>query len=253
MTGSDGHYESWRITVALSLIAQALVMSQQSFHLHMPPHLHGAVGHEPRWPSVVAGLSVGGLYLALPRNLNIGPQWLLLVIVCILQTAGWIAFRRQDFEMAQRIGHALSGVLTLSMLISLGLLVHALPTHKEGPAVLLRSAVCLWITNVIVFASWYWRLDGGGPHKRALRCAHTDGAFLFPQMTLDNQQMGELCERGWSPRFVDYLFIAFNTSTALSPTDTAVLSKWAKVLMMIQTLISLTVMVLLAARAVNIM
>jgi len=104
-----------------------------------------------------------------------------------------------------------------------------------------------------VFALWYWRLDAGGPHSRDRRQAHTDGAFLFPQMTLSPEAKREMGEQNWSPTFFDYLYIAFNTSTAFSPTDTPVLARWGKVLMMLQSVISLTVLALLAARAVNIL
>jgi uncharacterized membrane protein len=117
----------------------------------------------------------------------------------------------------------------------------------------LRSAACLWFTNILVFALWYWRLDAGGPHGRDSRFGHPDGAFLFPQMSMPPEAKLKAGEEAWSPNFVDYLFLAFNTSTALSPTDVPVLTRWAKVLMMLQSLISLTVLVLLAARAVNIL
>jgi hypothetical protein len=110
---------------------------------------------------------------------------------------------------------------------------------------------------MLVFACWYWRLDAGGPHQRALRRSHTDGAFdgafLFPQMVLDSDLRREMGEDQWSPGFVDYLFLAFNTNTAFSPTDVPVLSRWAKTLMMVQASISLATIALLAARAVNIL
>jgi uncharacterized membrane protein len=77
---------------------------------------------------------------------------------------------------------------------------------------------------------------------------HPPPAFLFPQMMMPGAERAPQ----WSPMFIDYLFLAFNTSTAFSPTDTAVLSRWAKVLTMIQAGISLTVVVVLAARAINI-
>ena len=89
------------------------------------------------------------------------------------------------------------------------------------------------MTNVLVFALWYWNLDGGGPHQRDLR-GHTDGAFLFPQMAMAPDAREQVGEEDWSPGFVDYLFLAFNTSTALSPADTAVLSRWAKCLSMLR-------------------
>ena len=139
------------------------------------------------------------------------------------------------------------------MIWSLGLLLAALPLHRESPQDLLRSGSALWITNILVFATWYWRLDPGGPRARELRGVHTDGAFLFPQMTLNRQVSRDMGDQFWRPGFVDYLFLAFNTSTAFSPTDSPVLSSWAKILMMIQAMISFATVVLLAARAVNIL
>ena len=135
----------------------------------------------------------------------------------------------------------------------LGLLISRLPAHKDPPGQLLRSAAALWVCNLLVFACWYWRLDAGGPHQRALHRSHTDGAFLFPQMVLDPDLRREMGEDAWRPGFIDYLFLAFNTSTAFSPTDVPVLSRWAKVLMMLQASISLATIAILAARAVNVL
>jgi len=129
-------------------------------------------------------------------------------------------------------------------------------SHKAVAGALLRSASILWVTNVIVFASWYWRLDAGGPNERERREAHTHGAFLFPQMTFESpvaQDNTIAEEQGLRPHFVDYLFVSFNTSTAFSPTDAPVLSRWAKMAMMVQAIISFTTVVLIAARAVNIL
>ena len=94
---------------------------------------------------------------------------------------------------------------------------------------LLRAAAALWVSNILVFASWYWRLDAGGPNARDQRDAHDEGAFLFPQMITPWES-----DKNWRPGFVDYLFLAFNTSTAFSPTDVPVLSRWAKLMMMVQ-------------------
>jgi hypothetical protein len=111
------------------------------------------------------------------------------------------------------------------------------------------------VTNVLVFALWYWKLDGGGPNERDRRTGRLDSSFLFPQMLRPespDSQSGQNSQ-DWSPHFVDYLFLAFNTSTAFSPTDTAVLSRRAKLGMMTQALISLAIVVLLAARAVGVL
>jgi len=202
---------------------------------------------------MVALLSVGVLFLALPESLSPGPAWLLITVVAVLLIpTAWARLRGFD-RLNTIMGHVLSSVVTADMIWSLGLLVAALPSHRIAPPDLLRASAALWISNILVFASWYWRLDAGGPHAREARGAHTDGAFLFPQMTLNRQTRTDLHEQGWSPGFVDYLFLAFNTSTAFSPTDCPVLTRWAKLLMMLQSLISLATVVLLAARAVNIL
>ena len=208
---------------------------------------------EPRWPAMLALLAVGGLRLALPESLSIGPDWLLITVVAVLMIPTEWARMRGLLHLCKVLGYVLTSIVTIDMVWSLGLLLAALPGHKQSPQDLLRSAAALWITNILVFASWYWRLDAGGPHARELRGVHTDGAFLFPQMTLSPQRSRDMQEDSWSPGFVDYLFLAFNTSTAFSPTDSPVLSAWAKVLMMVQALISFATVALLAARAVNIL
>jgi len=209
--------------------------------------------YEPRWPAVLALFSIGALYYALPSSLTFGPDWLVLVLVAVLAIPATISHRRGKLLLSQILGYSAIGVVTLSVAASLVLLISRLPSHQDTPGQLLRSAGALWICNLLVFACWYWRLDAGGPHQRALRHSHTDGAFLFPQMVLDPDLRREMGEDQWQPGFIDYLFLAFNTSTAFSPTDVPVLSRWAKVLMMVQASISLATIAILAARAVNIL
>lgn len=194
---------------------------------------------------MMAVLSVAGLYWALPESLVPGPGWLTLAIVAPLLIAAVTLHRQAKYSLNQIVGYALLIVITLATITALVLLVTALPDRKQNPRDLLHSAVALWFSNILVFASWYWRLDAGGPNQRDLRGEHTEGAFLFPQMTLG--------DRDWKPGFMDYLFLAFNTSTAFSPTDVPVLSRWAKAMMMVQSAISLSTLALLAARAVNIL
>ncbi len=208
---------------------------------------------EPRWPAIVAFVAMGGLRLALPESLSIGPDWLLIAILGVLLIPTVWTRAQGAHRMNQIFGYLLNSIVTLDMGWSLWLLIAALPSHKQSPGNLLRSAGALWVTNILVFASWYWRLDAGGPNARDKRVAHTDGAFLFPQMTLSDDTKQEMGEQFWSPGFVDYLFLAFNTSTAFSPTDAPVLSRWAKVLMMVQASISFATVALLAARAINIL
>jgi hypothetical protein len=208
---------------------------------------------EPRWHALIAVIAVGGLYTALPSSLIVGPRWLFLVVVIALLVPTVVSHIRNHYLLNRVLGFTVNGVVTLGMIVSVILLIRALPEHKETPTQLLMSAASLWFTNILVFALWYWRLDAGGPHGRERTTGHQDGAFLFPQMTMTPEAKTEADEHDWSPNFIDYLFLAFNTSTAFSPTDVPVLARWAKVLMMLQSLISLTVLALLAARAVNIL
>jgi hypothetical protein len=208
-------------------------------------------GAEPRWPAVIAVLATGGLYVALPSGLTVGPRWAFPTLIAALLVATVAAHRVRRHHVDRILGFAATSLITVQMVISVVLLVRALPPHREAPTDLLISSTSLWLTNVVVFALWYWRLDAGGPHGRESRLAHTRGAFLFPQMTMTPESRAAAGAERWSPTFVDYLFLAFNTSTAFSPTDTPALTRWAKVLMMLQSMISLTVLALLAARAVN--
>src|SRR5207249_2320568 len=109
--------------------------------------------------------------------------------------------------------------------------------------------------NVLVFALWYWNLDAGGPYKRDLEEGHGLGAFFFPPLQISLLSNGPLPHfiETWQPNFIDYLFLAFTTSTAFSPTDTPVITRWAKCMSMMQALISLTIILMLAARAINIL
>lgn len=199
-------------------------------------------------------IAIGGLYAALPSSLAlVRPRWLVLAIVLVLTIPIIISHRIGHHVLNQILGYVLNSVVTVAMILALVRLLSAVTDHTIDPNQLLRSAAALWLSNILVFASWYWRLDGGGPHERALTPGHTDGAFLFPQMTMDPAAKRAAGEHDWEPDFVDYLFLAFNTSTAFSPTDVPVLSRWAKILMMIQALFSLLVIALLAGRAVNIL
>jgi hypothetical protein len=208
---------------------------------------------EPRWPAFIAILAAVGLYTALPEALTMGPRWLFPALVLALWIPGVVFYHTGRHRLNAIFGFAVDGLLTVGLIISVILLIDALPTNKETPQQLLLSAASLWITNILVFALWYWRLDAGGPYQRDKIPGHSDGAFLFPQMTMSKEALTAAGQQNWSPNFIDYLFLAFNTSTAFSPTDVPALARWAKILMMLQSLLSLLIIALLAARAVNIL
>lgn len=199
-------------------------------------------------------LAVGGLYAVLPPSLMGGaPRWLLVAIVAGLLLTILISHRSGSHSFAHGLGYVLNALVTIALIFSLYSLLAEVTQHLITPERLLISAAALWVSNFLIFAAWYWRLDGGGPHERAQMPGHSDGAFLFPQMTMHPDAKTAAGEDEWEPHFIDYLFLAFNTSTAFSPTDVPVLSRWAKMLMMVQALISLLVIALLAGRAVNIL
>jgi uncharacterized membrane protein len=187
------------------------------------------------------------LHSALPARLRVGPDWALFVLTVLLVIPILVLHGRRKYEAARVLTFCATSMLTLALIASLALLVLGLPSHKDTPATLLRSAAVLWITNVLVFALWYWKLDAGGPLGRDRSSRPIRSSFLFPQMVKQPP------DTEWSPEFLDYLFVAFNSSAAFSPTDTPVLDRWAKVLTMVQSLFSLTIIVGLVARAVNIL
>ncbi len=214
------------------------------------PH---ATGYRMRWEPVLAFLVAGGISYALPESLSVGPRWLLLATVLILLVPTILAHRSGRHSLNHLFGILANAVITVSLCGSLALLVAALPAHKEAPTTLLISAFLLWWANILIFSLWYWRLDGGGPIIRQKNAPYGSRGFLFPQLQIESGERKAMGADKWTPGFVDYLFVAFNTSTAFSPTDTLVLARWAKLLMMAQAMISLLVLVLLVARGINIL
>jgi len=188
----------------------------------------------------------------MPEKISPGPGWLPVVLVVVLLvplTVVQQAIRRPGgWEpspgLVRGLALVLLGLLAVAETLALVALLRELPKAKVGKE-LFAPAALIWAINVLVFALGYWELDGGGPGRRP---AVTDepGDFLFPQQT------NERLNKGWAPEFVDYLFLAFNTATAFSPTDTMVLSRPAKSLMMAQASISLLTIGLVVARGVNI-
>ena len=184
---------------------------------------------EPRWHAFLAMLSAAGVFWALPEPLSMGPGWLVLAVILVLMIPIVITNSRGYFKITRMLTFTALAMITVAMIASLIFLIQGIPSHRETPKALLRSALALWITNILVFALWYWKLDAGGPLGRDHSRCKIASAFLFPQLASDREHYD-----GWFPHFLDYLFLAFNTSTAFSPTDTAVLSRWAKLATMLQ-------------------
>ena len=127
----------------------------------------------------------------------------------------------------------------------------------HAPGILLRTGAQIWFTNILVFALWFWELDGGGPDARAHANAATEfrnADFLFPQiqLTIASSGLSSCIDPLWKPQFLDYLYVAFTTSAAFSPADVQPLSRWAKALMGTEALISLITIAIVLARAISV-
>ncbi|TIO53473.1 MAG: hypothetical protein E5X80_03555 [Mesorhizobium sp.] len=231
-------------------------------------HEHAIIHHRAIdfWSARAAVLVVICLQLLVINDLSFGPRWLApaieaaLLVPLSIATA-WTQMATQkavDHEHWYAIGRfrvfirrtalVMTGVISIMNCGSLVSLVRALlEGHAGAGTTLLVDALNIWVTNVIVFALWFWSTDRGGPPTCGLvKRAHAD--FLFPQMTLPDRET-----RDWLPGFVDYVFLAFTDATAFSPTDTLPLTQRAKLLMMAEAMISLLTIALVAARAVNIL
>jgi hypothetical protein len=201
--------------------------------------------HAPRWEAVLAALAIGVSYALMPSSIRLGPRWLILsLIVVFLIPLNWARYLG-NYRLTRFFSFALIGLVTAAIIASAILLIVRLPGGKTPATHLLRDGALIWAANILVFALWYWELDGGGPHRRHMR-QYVSTDFLFPQSTMTDESVQE-----WSPAFLDYLFLAFNTSAAFSPTDVLILSRPAKVLMMVQSLISIVVVAVLVSRAIN--
>ena len=220
------------------------------------------------WLARGAVLVIVALQIAIVNDLMIGPRWLapaleLALLIPLSIATAWTQRRARsaatdeqwnvvgrDRLMVRRLAIALTAIVTLMNLGALiRLIIAILAGHAGSGRTLLLDAVNIWVTNVIIFALWFWALDRGGPATKGFR---TDKGkdFLFTQQ----QQTGQgTLYPDWSPGFIDYLFLAFTNATAFSPADTFPLTVRAKLLMMAESAISLATIALVASRAVGIL
>ncbi len=205
------------------------------------------------WPALLALLVIAGVYLALPDQLVVGPRWLLFPVIAALAIPAYFFRKRGNHRLNHYLLLTLCILVTLAEAASIILLLLSLPDKTIPGNSLLWSAGLLWGTNIVLFAVWYWQVEAGGPYGRSHEATneyHRQAELLFPQLTL-MELRPELAE--WRPHFLDYFFVAFNTSTAFSPTDTPILTTRLKVLSMAQSVLSLVTVATLAGRAINIL
>jgi hypothetical protein len=206
---------------------------------------------DPYWPAQVAIALIVALQLSLPDKLSPGPMWLAPIAEAALLVAlVLVAPGRATKHTPGRRELALTviGLVSVINLISLGLLVHYLVIggHAGGNDLILAGTKLL-VTNVLLFALWFWELDRGGPVARFTNPEALPD-FVFPQM--DDPQFAP---KNWRPGFGDYLYLSLTNANAFSPTDTMPLTHTAKAVMAVESVSSLVTIGLVLARAVNIL
>ena len=225
------------------------------------------LGESPLLPAL-AILTSAALYATLPSRFIAGPssglfsavRWIvpaltILLLVALVASAPHgrlvqsVGLRARRVHIGRRIAVlAVTAVVSAANAASIVLTVHLLVRGAQAQASqLLRAGIHMWCMNVLVFALWFWELDNGGPLARSA-APPVGRDFLFPQQTLE-----EFTSARWQPRFLDYLYLSFTNATAFSPTDAMPLSRWAKMLMLVEAAASLLLAIMVAARAVNIL
>jgi uncharacterized membrane protein len=219
---------AWRLPSNGDARWQVTVCTAVAIALQLPVHGRLSLVH-PDWIlPAVQGLLLIGLVAANPRRIN------------------------RESRALRSLALALAGLLSVVNAYAAASLVVEIVQGKAPPTAgpLLATGASIWLTNVIVFALWYWEFDQGGPAARALATRHRFPDFLFANMTVADDP--DLCQKDWKPAFGDYLYLSFTNATAFSPTDTLPLTRWAKMAMTMQSVVSLVTVALVVARAVNI-
>ena len=226
-------------------------MKPIEFHLPQPPHWHRPHLGEHRWPVSFVVLVVIVLQFLLPKSLSLRIQPEICAVEAILALAlfiispGRITGHRQSTWWT---GIALTGVMTSSNIASAVQLVQRLIDGTiKSPTSLLAFGGSIWLTIMVVFSLWYCQFDRGGPGARA-EAIDPYPDFLFPQMTSPDYSPAD-----WAPTYFDYLYTSYTNASAFSPTDVMPLTRWAKMLMLVQSATSLITVGLVIARAVNIL
>ncbi|MER5549808.1 hypothetical protein ABT072_47310 [Streptomyces sp. NPDC002589] len=225
----------------------------ESGERELVPAWRRATRGEPRWTVTAVILAAVALQLTLPHRLILlHPAWALPALelaLLIALVAGSPRRVEPRTRLMRYLGLTLAGVISVANGWAAVRLVGDLVSGRGGADAvpLLLTGGAIWLTNVIVFALWYWEWDRGGPMAR-VQGQHEYADFLFVQM-----QSPEVAPPDWEPAFLDYLYLSFTNATAFSPTDVMPLSRWSKMLMMLQSSVSLVTVVLVVARAVNIL
>lgn len=216
-----------------------------------------------RFQARIGVFAAVALYIVLPARLTIGPIWVVpaLVALILIPVVAMAPTKMSQGRLMRALSILLCAVLNFFNVVSVVLLINDLVnSHARGHGLsaqeLLEYGGAIWLTNIIVFALWFWELDGEGPFDRdqyASACVTPSIDFLFPQMSIDPKRVTGVDPANWRPQFLDYLYLSFTNALAVSPTDTMPLTRTAKMLMLGESLISFVTVALILARSVNIL
>ena len=208
---------------------------------------------EPRWPPALAILVVLFLLTVLPHHVQVTPVWVFHVAATALLVAMAAVALTPTNTLWRRIERMLIMLLAVAYvantIVELVDLIGVITLHpsKSNAFVLLSSSVAIWVANVLTFSLLYWQIDRGGPYTRASK-VRVKPDWLFPQAATPEEVPPD-----WRPLFLDYLFLGYNTATAISPADVVPLTRRAKMLMMLESTISLLTLVVVVSRAINVL
>jgi hypothetical protein len=208
---------------------------------------------EPRWPPALAILAVLGLLAVLPHHVTVMPVWvsrvaalaILVPMAAVALTranALWLRIER-TMIMLFAVAYVANTIAELADMIG----IITLHPPESRSISLLSSSLAIWVSNILTFSLLYWQIDRGGPYARMSK-ARVKPDWLFPQAAAPEDVPPD-----WRPLFLDYLFLGFNTAAAFSPADVLPLTQRAKMLMMLESTISLLTLVVVAARAVGVL
>jgi hypothetical protein len=236
------------------LVAETCMHPAERIHLRTGlPAWKRRTDGEARWQVAVCTAAAIGLQVAVPDRLAVfRPSWIMPALQGVLFIAIAVAnpgrINRKS-TVLRTLGLLLAALISFANAWSVvGLTVGLVRgTEGENAGPLLVTGGVIWLTNVIVFGLWYWEFDRGGPAARAL------GIRQYPDFQFVQMTSPELAPPDWEPAFADYLYLAFTNATAFSPTDVMPLSRWAKLAMTLQSVISVVTVALIVARAVNIL
>jgi uncharacterized membrane protein len=206
---------------------------------------------ESRLPAFAAAFVAIAGQTWVSHSLGLKPAWLFAVVSAVLLLASiGIYYSPWDEPsiVTRWLSAGLIGVLVIANAASIVLLVRGVFVGSSLDAIgLLVTGVALWAVNVAMFALAYWELDGGGPEARMRHDRLPD--LVFPQQ----QDNGPgIVPDGWAPQFSDYLYVSLTAATAFSPTDAMPYARSMKLVMAVESTMSIAIVAMIVARAVNV-